>query len=89
MLEVILKGHDKYYGVSDVVRMFAGVPEEQKDEGKVTAAEGPDITLINELLPDGRSVTYSGDKEERSRDLFIWLYPILQRSKCRGDALPE
>ena len=63
MLEVILKGHDKYYGVSDVVRMFAGVPEEQKDEGKVTAAEGPDITLINELLPDGRSVTYSGDKE--------------------------
>lgn len=62
MLEVILKGHEKYYGVSDVLRMFAGVPEELKDEGKIIAPEGPDITLVNELLPDGRSVTYSHDK---------------------------
>lgn len=62
MLEVILKGHDKYYGVSDVVRMFAGVPEELKDEGKVIAPEGPDIRLVNELLSDGRSVTYCDDK---------------------------
>jgi len=62
MLEVILKGHDKYYGVSDVVRMFCGVPEELKDEGKVIAPEGPDITLINELFEDGRSVTYSENK---------------------------
>ena len=30
MLEVILKGHDKFYLVSDVVRMFCGVPEELK-----------------------------------------------------------
>lgn len=63
MLEVILKGHDKYYGVSDVVRMFAGVPEELKDEGKVIAPEGPDVTLVNELMSDGRSVTFLGDKE--------------------------
>ncbi|MBR3340275.1 MAG: coproporphyrinogen dehydrogenase HemZ [Clostridiales bacterium] len=62
MFEVILKGHDKYYGVSDVVRMFFGVPEELKDEGKVVAPEGPDIRITNELLPDGRSVTYSEDK---------------------------
>ncbi|MBR2550996.1 MAG: coproporphyrinogen dehydrogenase HemZ [Clostridiales bacterium] len=62
MFEVILKGHDKYYGVSDVLRMFFGVPEEVKDEGKVTAPDGPDIRIINELLPDGRSVTYYGDK---------------------------
>ena len=62
MFEVILKGHDKYYGVSDVVRMFFGVPEELKDEDKVVAPEGPDIRITNELLPDGRSVTYSEDK---------------------------
>ena len=62
MLEVILKGHDKYYGVTDVVRMFCGVPEELKDEGKVIAPEGPDIRLVNELFEDGRSVTYSDDK---------------------------
>lgn len=62
MLEVILKGHDKYYGVSDILRMFSGVPEERKDEGRVIVPEGPDVTLINELLPDGRSVTYLADK---------------------------
>ena len=62
MFEVILKGHDKYYGVSDVVRMFFGVPEELKDEGKVTVAAGPDIRIVNELLPDGRSVTYADGK---------------------------
>lgn len=58
MFEVILKGHDKYYGISDVVRMFFGVPEELKEEGKVIAPDGPDIRLVNELLSDGRSVTY-------------------------------
>ena len=62
MVEVILKGHDKFYGVSDVVRMFFGVPEELKDKGMVIAPEGPDIKLVNELFPDGRSVTFLGDK---------------------------
>ena len=40
MLEVILKGHDKFYLVSDVVRMFCGVPEELKEESKVVAHNG-------------------------------------------------
>ena len=62
MFEVILKGHDKYYGVSDVVRMFFGVPEEIRDKGMVIAREGPDMRIVNELLPDGRSVTYADDK---------------------------
>lgn len=85
MLEVVLKGHDKYYAVSDVVRMFAGVPEEVKDEGKVIAPEGPDITLINEVLPDGRSITHAGGKTyefngeilEPSRELRRSLYMAL------------
>ena len=59
MFEVILRGHEKYYGISDVVRMFFGVPEELKEEGKVVAPDGPDMSVINELLPDGRSVTYA------------------------------
>ena len=63
MLEVVLKGHDKYYGVSDVLRLFCGVPEERKDEGRVVAPDGPDIRLVNELFEDGRSVTRSDDKE--------------------------
>ena len=85
MLEVILKGHDKYYGVSDVVRMFCGVPEELKDEGKVIAPDGPDITLVNELSKDGRSVTYTegrsyaseGEILEPGREIKRSLYMAL------------
>ena len=85
MLEVILKGHDKYYGVSDVVRMFCGVPEELKDEGKVIAPDGPDITLVNELSEDGRSVTYTegrsyaseGEILEPGREIKRSLYMAL------------
>ena len=92
MLEVILKGHDKYYGVSDVVRMFAGVPEELKDEGKVIAPDGPDITLINELFPDGRSVThcdgsdyeFKGELLEPGREITT-----SRKRKCLGAALRE
>ena len=96
MLEVILKGHDKYYGVSDVLRMFAGVPEELKEEGKVIAPEGPDAELINELFPDGRSVTFFGDREyeykgevlepgrEIKRSLYMALSDITSRKMPWG-----
>ena len=63
MLEVILKGHEKYYLVSDVVRLFCGVPEEIREDRKVIAPEGPDEILVNELFDDGRCVTYSQNKE--------------------------
>lgn len=96
MLEVILKGHDKYYGVSDVLRMFAGVPEELKAEGKVVAPDGPDVTLVNELLEDGRSVTYANGKEyefkgellepgrELKRSLYMALSDITSRKMPWG-----
>ncbi len=71
MFEVILKGHDRFYGVSDVVRMFFGVPEELKDEGKVTASEGPDISIVNELFPDGRSVTYACGKSYEFKGVLL------------------
>ena len=77
MLEVILKGHDKFYGVSDVVRMFCGVPEELKDEGRVIAPEGPEIRLVNELLEDGRSVTYSEDKAYEFKHLHLCRHSFL------------
>ena len=62
MFEVVLKGHDKFYGVSDVLRMFFGVPEEIKENSMVVAPDGPDMRIVNELLPDGRSITYSEDR---------------------------
>ena len=62
MFEVVLKGHDKFYGVSDVLRMFFGVPEEIKENSMVVAPDGPDMRIVNELIPDGRSITYSEDR---------------------------
>ena len=62
MFEVVLKGHDKFYGVSDVLRMFFGVPEEIQENSMVVAPDGPDMRIVNELLPDGRSITYSEDR---------------------------
>jgi len=62
MFEVVLKGHDKFYGVSDLLRMFFGVPEENKENSMVVAPDGPDMRIVNELLPDGRSITYSEDR---------------------------
>lgn len=85
MLEVILKGHDKYYNVTDVARMFGGIPEENKEAGKIIVPDGPDVTLVNELLEDGRSITYAegkayeykGELLEPSREIRRSLYMAL------------
>ena len=62
MLEVKLKGHDKYYCVSDVVRLFYDGLSEDRERCSVTAESGPDMVITCELKPGGRSVTYCGDK---------------------------
>ena len=85
MFEVVLKGHDKFYGVSDVLRMFFGVPEEIKENSMVVAPDGPDMRIVNELLPDGRSITYSeertyefeGELLEPGREIKRSLYMAL------------
>ena len=66
MLEVILKGHEKYYCVSDVVRLFYDDLCEDKEHGRVTAGTGPDITMVCSLGEDGRSVTTYGGKSFES-----------------------
>ena len=56
MLKVILQGHDKFYGITDIVRMFYGDVSEDRENSCVTAGEGPDLTLVNTLEEDGRSL---------------------------------
>ncbi len=51
MLKIILKGHDNYYGVADVVRAFWHHPTEDREAGCVTCDEAPDQILISEALP--------------------------------------
>lgn len=49
MLEIVLKGHDNYYGIADVIRGFFIRPVEDKEHGRVFCEEGPDIRLISSV----------------------------------------
>ena len=57
MLKVILKGHESFYGISDILRMFSGTVSEEREHSLVSAEDAPDITLVNTLEKDGRSFT--------------------------------
>lgn len=69
MLKIELTGHDNYYGLADVVRLFYGPCEENRDEGYITCEYGPDLVIQssltdNSMLPPNRQV---------KRDLFATL----------------
>ena len=94
MLEVKLEGHNKYYCVSDVVRLFYDGLCEDQDHGVVTAESGPDLVITCALEPDGRSVTYYGDKAfvpegeplEAGREIRRSLYLAL--AEISGRTMP-
>ena len=74
MLKVILKGHDKYYGISDILRMFYGNISEDHDNSCVIAEDGPQMTLVNILSDDGSSVTSVQD----SKKIYSFDGPALE-----------
>ena len=96
MLKVILKGHDCYYGIADILRMFFGEISEDREKGFVTASDAPDITLINTVEDDGSSVTevmqnakryvFDGVPLEAGREVRRSLYIAL--SDITGTELP-
>ena len=72
MLKVILQGHDNYYGIGDVVRLFYGPCREDRENNSVLCDYGPDMTLISAAdessdLPVNRQV---------KRDLYANLSGI-------------
>lgn len=72
MLKVILEGHDNYYGIGDVVRLFYGPCREDRKQSAVICDDGPDMTLISAAdasseLPVNRQV---------KRDLYEKLAQI-------------
>ena len=85
MIKVILKGHDKYYGIADVVRLFFPSPVEDRENSIVYCKSAPDIVIENELLPTGVSVSrvggkeykYDGAAEEAGREVKRSLYMAL------------
>ena len=60
MLEIILKGHDNYYGIADVVRAFYIHPVEDKEHGRVYCEDAPDIRLISATGVD-KTMCFSED----------------------------
>ena len=72
MLKIVLEGHDNYYGIGDVVRLFYGPCREDKETHAVLCGFGPDMTLISaadasSVLPVNRQV---------KRDLYEKLAQI-------------
>lgn len=72
MIKVILQGHDNYYGIGDVLRLFYGPCREDRENNSVLCDYGPDMTLISAAdessdLPVNRQV---------KRDLYANLSGI-------------
>ena len=96
MLKVILEGHDKFYGISDILRMFFSDISEDRADSCVTAGDGPELTLVNTLLNDGSSSTtvkesgkryvFEGPALEEGREVKRSLYIAL--SEITGTTLP-
>ena len=78
MLRVILEGHDNYYGLEDVLRLFYGPCTEDREENAIFCQNGPDLTIVSSVdpasdLPLNRQV---------KRDLYARI------SALEGRALP-
>ena len=96
MLKVILEGHDKFYGITDIVRMFFGDISEDHENSCVIAGDGPDMTLVNTFEKDGSSVTvvqgsgkrysFDGPSLEIGREVKRSLYIAL--SDITGIEMP-
>ena len=72
MIKIILQGHDNYYGIGDVVRLFYGPCREDRENNSILCDYGPDMTLISAAdgsseLPVNRQV---------KRDLYANLSEI-------------
>lgn len=92
MLKIILEGHDNYYGIADVVRLFYGPAKEAREEQAVICEIGPDLEIISRVtegevrtfikgqMPQGSGLDKIPLKREVKRDLYILLSKISGRS---------
>lgn len=61
MIKVILKGHDSFYGIGDVLRLFFSGIVENREEGFVKANSEEELTIISEVSGD-KVYTYEEGK---------------------------
>lgn len=95
MLKVKLIGHENFYGLTDVIRLFWGGVSENRPAGFVSSSEGPDMVIISEVRA-GEVITYLEGEEpvwsgisailpvnrEVKRSLYLFL------SKMTGKHFP-
>lgn len=51
MLKVVLEGHDNYYGLQDVLRLFYGQTREDRGSKLIICDSGPDTTIVSKADP--------------------------------------
>jgi len=94
MVEVTLKGHEKYYATADVLRLFFAHPTEDKAGGRVYCECPENIKIESILLPSGKSICrienrdygFSGTPLEEGREVKRSLYLAL--SSVTGRTFP-
>lgn len=93
MIRIELIGHENFYGLTDVLRLFWSGVSENRQEGFVSSSNGPDMTIISEVR-DGHVFTYpKGEKPQKSvltgdlpvnrevkRSLYVFLKELTGRS---------
>ena len=89
MVKVFLRGHDNYYGIADILRLFGSKVREDRENGFVSCDLSPELEIISEILPDGNTCAYLKGgtpvpsslpaitaKRSVKRDLYILLSNI-------------
>ena len=72
MLKVILDGHDNYYGLEDVLRLFFGPCTEDRDGHAVMCTYGPDMTIVSKADPSSALPV----NRQVKRDLYLKLVEV-------------
>ena len=50
MIRVLINGHNGFYGLSDVLRLFYGRAVENREEGFITCEDDRDLLIRSELI---------------------------------------
>lgn len=93
MLKIILDGHDNFYGVCDVLRLFFEKPSERRDDGCVICENAPDITIRSVVDADGVRTFFENEKFDDTikgvnvpvkREVKRQLYMLVSRMTGRS-----
>lgn len=64
MIRVIVSGHNGFYGLSDVLRLFYGRASENREEGYIVCEDDKDLIIRSEANDQGVSTYIDGEKDK-------------------------